>query len=905
MTDLIGERDLTELERDLTALFTATPPDKEFSERLAKQLRVRAEALSTSRIKTAFRARWFGEVRRPAFAFALSLIFILIIVLSILGPQRVLAGVEQLVSTVSEIRFSDLVPSGLIKPVPSSTPTPTEIPTSSPVLTHPAPLALSPGQTVTISFINMIDAANGWAIGGKQDPGDRVLRTRDGGLTWQDVTPPFQSADENAPGKLKNAFFLNATSAWIAVYYLPEVEVPEGFRSTGKIWRTQDGGLTWEASEPIDLYITLFSSPEGPIIDPSPPPLMQFLDNQRGWILIRNIGSGMHRYDVALYKTQDSGLHWEKVINSSDSARDGGLIQSAWKNGMTFADEQTGWSTTDGYPLEAAFIRFTSDGGASWRQSFLPPPGFDPGLVKRAYCADQHSPHLFSPTFGMLVVDCITHDKQVQPADILYITEDGGRNWRTRPYPGGSLQMLDPRLGWALSRDIYQTTNGGRTWEKLKTVNWDGQFDFINEKIGFAVARSDGRVAFVHTFDGGRSWVLLQPTIGKPSVHPPGSPTSVPLSTQTPTPTLQSIPAPRPMAEQPVTITYIDMIDATQGWAIGRFADTHDNVLSTRDGGLTWRDVTPPQLTVPGEWTGKIPTGVFPDGQAAVIVAYHFPQIPSPDDLGVVLWRTLDGGVTWQPSRPIRILSFETVGYPPPLIQFPNQKTLWLLIRHAETYARDTRPASLYRLRDVGVLWEPEFISKEDFLPDCEKTGLAFFGSQNGKITLGQCPVGTLPVVSTSNGGRIWKEVSLPAPEFEPDSFPLAACTSVHSPHLFSRRSAALVMECQLPGKPDQPLSFLYFTDDGWKTWRSSPFPGGALIMLNPRAGWALSRKIYQTLDGGLTWEHLKTVDWDGQFDFVSQSTGFAVARSEGRIGLVRTEDGGRTWQLLEPMLAP
>jgi len=899
MTDLTQERDSSELESDLIALFTASSPDKEFSEGLAKKLAARAEALSTSRIKTGFWAHWFGQGRRPAMAFALAALFVLLVTLFALGPRRVLAGVQQLVSTVSEIHFGDLVPPGIFDAVSRPTITPTSIPTPTPFPSAtPAQLAPRPGQPITISYIDMIDAANGWAIGGNQDPGDRVLRTHDGGLTWQDVTPPFRSADEKAPGKLKNAFFLDTTSAWVAFYYLPQPVLPEDFQLYAIIWRTRDGGLTWEAGEPIELHITLLGSHDSPI-DPSPPPLMEFLDPQLGWILIRDIGSGMHTFSASLYTSSDGGLHWEKVF---DPFSDGSPLQKAWKNAMTFANGQTGWSTTEGYPVSIAFYNFTSDGGKTWQLSYLPPPGFDPGLVEYAWCVDQHSPHLFSPTFGMLVVDCKPGDERLQPADILYVTEDDGLSWYTRPYPGGRLLMLNPRLGWALSRDIYQTADGGRTWEMLKTVNWDGQFDFINEKTGFAVARSEDRVALVRTFDGGRSWVLLQPKIGQPIALPPGSPTRVPLSTHTPTP--QSIPLPLLQAEHPVAITHIEMIDENQGWAFGRLKDARNRLLITRDGGSTWREVTPPQLSVSGEWTGRIPAGVFPDEQTAVIAAYYYPQVPSPDDLAVVLWQTNDGGMTWLPSRPIRVPSFEVVGYPPPLIQLVNQKTLWLLIRHRAS-AGGTYPATLYRYRDIEVLQEPEFVARDEFLPACEKTGLAFYGPQRGMVTLGQCPAGISPVVSTNSGGTEWEGVSLPEPDFEPGLFQRASCNGAHSLRLFSPRSAILALECQLPEKPDAPLSILYFTDDERQSWRVNPYPGGTLLMLNPRVGWALSREIHRTLDGGLTWEHLKTVNWDGQFDFVSRSIGFAVARSEGRLALVRTDDGGRTWRLLEPVVVP
>jgi len=429
MTEGMPEPTFSQLERDLTRLLSASAPE-EFAEKLGKQLQARAEELRTARQRQMPWWRRLLPEHRPALAFALVVMVLLVIAFSALGPQRVLAGFQRIVESVSEIRLKDLIPPGLIESGPTPTPTATATPFLSPTPGSALP-QLTPGQPVTITTIDMIDAANGWAFGGNQDPGDRLLRTRDGGLTWQDVTPPYRSADENAPGKMKNAYFLDTNSAWVAVYYLPQSYLPEEFPLDGIIWRTRDGGLTWEPGEPVELYLTLFGPDPGSkeIHDPSPPPLMQFLDAKRGWILIRDIGSGMHKAMVSLYMTKDGGEHWEKVFDLFSDR----YLDSGWKTGMTFAGDQTGWSTTSDYPLEVAFLRHTSGEGRTWEQTYLPPPGFDPGLVSRAYCADTHSPHLFSPTVGMLVVDCVTFDESVQPPDILYATENGGRSWHTRP----------------------------------------------------------------------------------------------------------------------------------------------------------------------------------------------------------------------------------------------------------------------------------------------------------------------------------------------------------------------------------------------------------------------------------------------------------------------------------------
>jgi hypothetical protein len=44
-------------------------------------------------------------------------------------------------------------------------------------------------------------------------------------------------------------------------------------------------------------------------------------------------------------------------------------------------------------------------------------------------------------------------------------------------------------------------------------------------------------------------------------------------------------------------------------------------------------------------------------------------------------------------------------------------------------------------------------------------------------------------------------------------------------------------------------------------------------------------------------------VNWDGQFSFVDASNGWAVAQAEEEIALVRTTDGGRIWQMIEPQI--
>jgi hypothetical protein len=91
------------------------------------------------------------------------------------------------------------------------------------------------------------------------------------------------------------------------------------------------------------------------------------------------------------------------------------------------------------------------------------------------------------------------------------------------------LVFISPDNGWAILHDgytknaggqsesrthIYQTGDGGKTWEPRATVYWSGQFSFVSPLVGWAVATSGDQVALVKTIDGGQMWKVLEPKLG-------------------------------------------------------------------------------------------------------------------------------------------------------------------------------------------------------------------------------------------------------------------------------------------------------------------------------------------------------------------------------------------------------
>ncbi len=349
----------------------------------------------------------------------------------------------------------------------------------------------APGSPVVLSEIHMLTDLMGWAL--SADP-PHVLRTQDGGVTWIDVTPPERAAYPDEADRSAAGFFLDPYIAWVV--YFPEQFVggPQTLDALSPWWTTD--GVHWQASTiraPMDIN-------EGR-------PIVQFVDEDHGWILVAfAVGAGQRAY--TLLRTTDGGLGWDAIQTPPDT------LSSCDKTAIAFADAAAGWMTNE-CPFELAggvFVDRTEDGGSSWQQLELSPPAGQGPFAETYSLCRTHSPNLRSATQGALIVECRRQSGGL--VSFLYSTGDAGQSWRISAYPGGALLLLDDSTGWALSREIHKTENGGQTWRLVKTVNWEGQFSFVSGELGWAVARSEGAIALVRTTNGARTWALLEPVIG-------------------------------------------------------------------------------------------------------------------------------------------------------------------------------------------------------------------------------------------------------------------------------------------------------------------------------------------------------------------------------------------------------
>jgi photosystem II stability/assembly factor-like uncharacterized protein len=271
----------------------------------------------------------------------------------------------------------------------------------------------------------------------------------------------------------------------------------------GFVWRTTDGGQTWDHSAPIRTDM---------IGSSNIPPDIVFTDTSHGWIMTHWGGQGMHRSPIYLYRTTDGGATWEELINPFEGA----YLQSCTKTGMAFYGADYGMVTIADCPIDGIEVDWTSDGGETWEDIRLPPPASDPDLFDQAYC------NAFSPSFlddGTAIVGarCKTFGDPDTITFLIYRSTDYGLTWTAEEYPSGNLFVLDEDAIWGLkaqqydmSGDIYRTTDGGANWIKLHTVTWYGQFCFVDEDMGWAIARNEDEIATVATDDGGATWNILE-----------------------------------------------------------------------------------------------------------------------------------------------------------------------------------------------------------------------------------------------------------------------------------------------------------------------------------------------------------------------------------------------------------
>jgi photosystem II stability/assembly factor-like uncharacterized protein len=342
-------------------------------------------------------------------------------------------------------------------------------------------------------------------------------------------------------------------------------------------------------------------------------------------------------------------------------------------------------------------------------------------------------------------------------------------------------------------------------------------------------------------------------------------------------------PLPSKLAGGSGTLISLHMIGPTTGWALGKQA-----VLRTSDGGLQWKNVTPPHSVLTRESIADFLTA-----------SLAWVATPQTNGTTAQVLRTTDGGQTWQQST-IQAAFLKQ-------ITFIDSQHGWILSGWGATGGA-AEAVTVFRTSDGGKTWSnvsSAFPASTDTPPPGHlpfggrKSGIHFLNTSTGWIT-GTVVVNDLAWLYVSHdGGSTWYQQSLPLPPGVP-----SAQLSIISPTFFTATDGVLpvIFSDLITGRGI--ATDIYVTHDGGMTWKSTmPLPAAfaTIDFVDMQHGWVTDGMVlYSTSDGGQHWTKLspganfKQITF---FIFVSSTTGWAIGgQSSNSSFLLKTTDGGKTW---------
>jgi len=287
---------------------------------------------------------------------------------------------------------------------------------------------------------DFVDPQNGW-FGGSS-----LLRTRDGGHTWERASELEAEALD----------FVSSNEGWA-------VNRDCSFDPCRlSILHTIDGGSTWEQQYAMDDLSNLAK--------------IVFVDNKNGWLVSRS-------YDFLLH-TSDGGLTWRnQPLPPQQVSR------------IAFAGRNVLWATARDEISGNTIIYRSLDGGDSWQQAGITQPAGDCGPSDVNGVDEMHAWFVSS--------EC--RDRVVP---WLYRTADGGATWQRIPLGGvisaDSLKFFDPSKGVMIhsvcskgevsqpcDEVVFSTEDGGQTWTDRGTTGSHGsgfmETVFIDPQHGWFV----------------------------------------------------------------------------------------------------------------------------------------------------------------------------------------------------------------------------------------------------------------------------------------------------------------------------------------------------------------------------------------------------------------------------------
>ncbi|MBM7784582.1 WD40/YVTN/BNR-like repeat-containing protein [Tenggerimyces flavus] len=292
----------------------------------------------------------------------------------------------------------------------------------------------SSGTTAQLRGLDPVDHRVAWASGSA----GTVLRTVDGGKTWQNVSPKGHGTEEL---EFRDIEAFDAKRAVI---------LSIGNGPDSRIYRTSDGGKTWKESFRNDVQAAFYDC-------------LAFSDSKHGLALSDPVDG---KFRIA--STKDGGRSWK--VNDPKrmpAALEGEFAFAASGTCLVAGRGGHAWFATGGGAQTRVFR--SSDGGRSWKVTATPfVAGPSAGIYSLAFKNSRE---------GIAVGG--DYNAATATDRIAAVTKDGGKTWKLAKDNPGGYRSGSTWVSWSpvalavgpTGSDI--STDRGRSWREFDTGSFD------------------------------------------------------------------------------------------------------------------------------------------------------------------------------------------------------------------------------------------------------------------------------------------------------------------------------------------------------------------------------------------------------------------------------------------------
>ena len=319
--------------------------------------------------------------------------------------------------------------------------------------------------------------------------GGGVWKSTDGAVTW---SPMFDKDGAPSIGSLA----VSVSDPNVVYVGTGEACIRGNISHGDGVWKSLDAGKTWK-----NVGLTDSRAIGKVIVNP------RNADNVFVAALGHPFGPNTER---GVFRTTDGGKTWEKVLYLNENTGAVDVAFDPHNSNILFAAlweaRRTPWSLSSGGPGSGLYR--SNDGGTTWRR-------LSEGLPKGPY-----------GRIGVVVAASSERIYAIIEAKEggLYRSDDGGHSWQLvngshslyqRPwyYMHVIADPQDADTLYVLDVEFFKSTDGGRTFNKVKVPHGDNHGLWIDPKDPRRMIASNDGGATV-SLDGGKSWTRQdnQPT---------------------------------------------------------------------------------------------------------------------------------------------------------------------------------------------------------------------------------------------------------------------------------------------------------------------------------------------------------------------------------------------------------